>query len=115
VRFKCNGTSTMERRRDCSRLGIGSAFSFPGTRLPTHYTHRTRLCQANNEATIGRRTRLSRHTERSFGVRAACCRFCPRPLAGGDRSFPICPSSLAGGDFRSGPGNQGQKAGCAGD
>jgi len=55
VSFNWNRIFTIERRPDCCRLDMGSAFSSPDARLPTDYTHQSRLCQENSEATLRRR------------------------------------------------------------
>ena len=51
VTFNWNRIFTMERRPECCRLGMGSAFSSPDADLPIYYTHKSRLCQVENEAT----------------------------------------------------------------
>jgi hypothetical protein len=52
VSFNWNRIFTIERRLDCCRLGMGSVFSFPDADFPAKYTHRSRFCQVNSEATL---------------------------------------------------------------
>jgi hypothetical protein len=53
--FCWNRIPRRERRPDCCRLGMGSAFSSPDAGLLIYYTHVPRLCQVNCEATLRRR------------------------------------------------------------